>query len=163
MGCTVVVADAERPLHVLESAEEVMDKVAWSRSNAHAGRGLFLTVHHRVDGAAEWVRYSAVQTVKPDPEPEPDSDFEPARAGRIVAPASALMFEYINWRGVLHVYVIRPDVVEAQRLTFGKPDPKWYLNGQVVTRDGDPRPEMGDNRRRSFELTKIRKLTEVQL
>jgi hypothetical protein len=70
--------------------------------------------------------------------------------------SSRLKFRYRNWRGVEHEYVIEPESV-----TFGTPDHRWYLNGEVVTRDGDPRPEMGPTRRRSFHLAELCDVEEL--
>lgn len=69
-------------------------------------------------------------------------------------------FDYVNWRGQDHHYVI---VTES--FVFGMYGegviPEWHLNGNVVTRDGDIRPEMGPTRRRSFLLHKMRNLRSV--
>lgn len=61
-----------------------------------------------------------------------------------------LKFQYLNWRGNEHKYV-----VDVEELTWGAPENRWYLSGQVVTRDGDSREEMGPNRRRSFHVEKV--------
>lgn len=66
-----------------------------------------------------------------------------------------LEFTYQNWRGDVHTYVIEPESI-----SFGNPDPHWYLNGMLVTRSGDPRPELAD-RRRSFILAKMIRIAEV--
>jgi hypothetical protein len=65
-----------------------------------------------------------------------------------------LKFRYVNWRGDEHVYIIEPE--EKLSVTRGK----LMLSGQVVTRDGDERKDMG-NRRRSFELTGLRDVEEM--
>lgn len=70
-----------------------------------------------------------------------------------------LKFEYTNWRDECHEYVIEVDPRPDKRLTHR--DGKWWLNGDVVTRDGDGRSEMGPTRRRSFELTKMRNIEGV--
>jgi hypothetical protein len=75
-------------------------------------------------------------------------------------------FRYINWRGNKHVYEV--DVESFQFGPFEKggvaEDPttrNWVMHGHVVTRDGVDRPEMGDNRRRTFVLSDIRDLEIV--
>lgn len=77
--------------------------------------------------------------------------------------ASCLRFDYVNWHGRLHTYVVEPESItidykHAQDDHRGK----WLLNAMVVTRDGDPRAEaMGDNRRRSFIFERLRSLSQV--
>lgn len=80
-----------------------------------------------------------------------------------------LRFEYTNWRGDDHVYVIEPDgkveFYEGQgmgedHVPIG---PGWTLSGYVVSRDDDPRPEMGNNRRRSFLIADMRAVVEVEV
>jgi hypothetical protein len=75
-----------------------------------------------------------------------------------------IKFRYTNWRGVEHIYVIQPESIE-----FGPYDndgrkegglKHWVLHGNVVTRDGDPRPEMNP-RRRTFLLVDIFDMEEV--
>lgn len=68
-----------------------------------------------------------------------------------------LVFDYINWRGEQHQYAM-----QVESISFGSPDARWYLNGWLVTRDGDPRPEMEGNRRRSFLLTDVSNLREKE-
>lgn len=70
-----------------------------------------------------------------------------------------LKFRYVNHNGEDHEYVIVPET----KLTFdrhGEEDEAWHLSGRLITRDGDPRPNIG-NRRRSFILTKMRDIEEV--
>lgn len=62
-----------------------------------------------------------------------------------------LKFKYTNWRGDDHEYVIAPEGV-----SYGTPDQRWYLNGELILRDGDPREDMGPTRRRSFVIEDIR-------
>lgn len=76
-----------------------------------------------------------------------------------------LRFRYVNWRGVDHEYVVQ---VEGSTLGIefrdGRPprDPNTlFLHGEVITRDGDRRPEMGPTRRRSFEWDKLRAVSIV--
>lgn len=75
--------------------------------------------------------------------------------------AQRLAFKYVNWKGELHEYVIQPESLEfTDAGTVAKVDPRpgmqfrWVLHGQLITRDGDPRPEMS-TRRRSFDLSSI--------
>lgn len=63
-------------------------------------------------------------------------------------------FVYINWHDHQHTYVILPESIE-----FGHPgdatgpdEQEWMFHGELVTRDGDPRPQMGPTRRRSFRV-----------
>lgn len=71
-----------------------------------------------------------------------------------------LKFRYVNWRGRRHEYVVEPIGIELfERQGAGT---HWTLHANVVTRDGDPRPEMGPTRRRSFMMTGIRDLEEVR-
>lgn len=83
--------------------------------------------------------------------------------------APLLRFRYRNWRGFDHLYVIDPDRIECGPYdASGKHDERvgdelaWVLHGWVVTRDGDPRPEMGPTRRRTFLLGQVRELVEVR-
>lgn len=80
-----------------------------------------------------------------------------------------LKFQYVNWRGDEHEYVIRPQNIVFARYPAtdeGEEEEQehWVLNGWIVTRDGDPRSELEleGERRRSFILTEIRGLVEVQ-
>lgn len=66
-------------------------------------------------------------------------------------------FDYVNWRGDSHTYVIDPEGFEFAAYNGANTD-RWYLHGQVVTRDGDPREDMGPTRRRSFEIDGIKNL-----
>ena len=61
-----------------------------------------------------------------------------------------LEFDYVNWKGDPHRYVIK-----TESLTYGQPDKHWYINGDLITRDGDPREDMGPTRRRSFKVSAI--------
>lgn len=78
-------------------------------------------------------------------------------------PPALLVFDYVNWREERHRYAI-----QVESISFGRPAgaeftpgaARWHLNGWVVTRDDDPRPEMGTNRRRSFLLTEIYNVQE---
>jgi hypothetical protein len=68
--------------------------------------------------------------------------------------AARVKFEYVNWHGRRHEYVIDVKTIELQR-----DDGKlvWTLNGDTVTRDGRPRLDMG-SRRRTFVLDEIKQL-----
>lgn len=79
--------------------------------------------------------------------------------------ANELEFDYLNHRGIRYTYVITPEslqfgwwhpdgggiVPERRR---GECTPLWVLSGDVITRDGDKRPDMG-TRRRTFVFDKI--------
>jgi hypothetical protein len=68
-------------------------------------------------------------------------------------------FRYVNWRDRVHTYVIDVESIEFGPYERGgmKSGARavWVLSGHVVTRDGDRRPEMGDNRRRTFIMSDI--------
>jgi hypothetical protein len=70
-----------------------------------------------------------------------------------------LKFRYTNWRGEDHEYVIEPRLGDRAAITHR--EGHWCLSGMVVTRDGDPRPDMDPTRRRTFVLVGIRDLEEV--
>lgn len=78
-----------------------------------------------------------------------------------------LKFIYVNWSGEEHEYVIEPESLEYKDIHYIHPKTGEYhgehhvIHGMVVTRDGDPRPEMGDNRRRSFIVAKMQVIREV--
>lgn len=74
-----------------------------------------------------------------------------------------LEFVYTNHDGIDYAYVIEPESIgfipeSSVRVDAGH----WVLHGQVVTRAGDPRPEMGSNRRRTFVLINMRHTREVE-
>ena len=89
---------------------------------------------------------------------------------RIVTRASRpklVRFTYCNWRGDVHEYVVKPESIELgpydgggyhSNDREGEPsDQHWVFHGEVVTRDGDTRPDMG-TRRRTFLLGSIDRL-----
>src|SRR6188768_2909068 len=68
-------------------------------------------------------------------------------------------FEYVNWRGNQYTYVVDVEAISIAGQDPGgyssdPADQQFILHGDVVTRDGDTRPEMG-TRRRSFMIQKI--------
>ncbi len=77
-----------------------------------------------------------------------------------------LEFEYVNHRKMRYTYKVLPLSIEYG---YYHPDgggivpvhmrddyvPMWVLNADVITRDGDPRDDMG-TRRRTFIFDKIR-------
>lgn len=69
----------------------------------------------------------------------------------------AIRFNYTNWREEDHEYVVEPESVSR-----GKGE-HWYLHATIVTRDGNPRPEIDGNRRRSFELARLEDIEEVEI
>jgi hypothetical protein len=70
-----------------------------------------------------------------------------------------LKFRYTNWRGDDHVYVVEPTGAGTGIDDYNRDRP--VIHAEVVTRDGDPRPEMGDNRRRTFVIAEMRDIEEV--
>lgn len=75
-----------------------------------------------------------------------------------------LAFDYVNWRNEHHRYVVEVEDLEFVEIgehghKFADADTtvrwQWALNTRVITRDGDPRPEMGPTRRRTFLFDKI--------
>jgi hypothetical protein len=58
-----------------------------------------------------------------------------------------LAFDYTNWRGVRYRYVVDFRAGVAPGPTRHEGDPA--LAGSLITRDGDPRHDMG-SRRRTF-------------
>lgn len=74
-----------------------------------------------------------------------------------------IKFKYTNWKGDDHEYVIQVESVE-----YGHYDGSginadvrnWVLHGDVITRDGDSRDDMG-TRRRTFLIEKIRDPEEI--
>lgn len=74
-----------------------------------------------------------------------------------------LKFKYRNWKGDEHVYVIEPTGAECATLERAEVRERVpVLHGNVVTRDGDPRPEMGPIRCRTFRLAELREVEEVE-
>lgn len=87
-----------------------------------------------------------------------------------VAPPLKLKFDYTNWRGEDHTYVVVVEKVEHGPFQpegiDNRPDAekRWALHGNVVTRDGSPRQsaeakergEAASDVRRTFILADIR-------
>lgn len=73
-----------------------------------------------------------------------------------------LEFDYVNWRGDDHHYVIEPEGLTWEEYPGDVSPEGWFVHGMVVTRDGDPRKDMGPARRRSFRLVKMKNLMEVE-
>src|SRR3954447_13974728 len=75
-----------------------------------------------------------------------------------------LKFKYTNWRGDDHEYILEPEpeslAAHDYPLEDGNYEFHWNLSGEVITRDGDPRDEMGDTRRRSFVIASMREIEE---
>lgn len=72
-------------------------------------------------------------------------------------------FDYVNWRGDDHRYVLAVESFEFR--SYGQAgidpsaEPQWVLHGHIVSRDGDTRPELADhpgNRRRTFLMSIMR-------
>lgn len=85
------------------------------------------------------------------------------RSAGVLEAAPLLKFRYTNWRGDEHTYVIDVEQLKVglYRRSSTEVGPSWLLHGYVVTRDGDPRPDMGSNRRRTFLLSGIKDIEEV--
>lgn len=80
-------------------------------------------------------------------------------------PGQIVKFCYTNWRGTDYEYVVEVESFQYGRFQKGgigcEPDPRvWVLHGQVVSRDGDERPEMNP-RRRTFLLHDVRDLEVI--
>lgn len=80
---------------------------------------------------------------------------------RVIHSGAVVTFDYVNWRGDEHRYEI---VVEGigygvhGDIRHGNEE-VWQLHGYVLNRDGELRPEMGNNRRRSFILNGVTNAT----
>ena len=76
-----------------------------------------------------------------------------------------LEFQYLNYHGRNHVYLIEVEGMDFKLgvRTESAIEDAWYINGNVVTRDGDTRPEMGPTRRRSFRLDRMHSIREVKI
>jgi hypothetical protein len=87
----------------------------------------------------------------------------PSKVASRASRPKLVKFLYRNWKGELHWYVIQPESIEFA--VFGDPnsgqDPEWIFHGQVLTRDNDPRTDMG-TRRRSFKLGVIERLEVLE-
>jgi hypothetical protein len=72
-----------------------------------------------------------------------------------------LCFDYNNWRGEDHQYVVLPESIEFGEyrgdVNGEREGSCWLLHADIVTRDGDTRPEMGA-RRRTFVLADLREI-----
>lgn len=71
-----------------------------------------------------------------------------------------LLFHYINWKGEDHTYLVNPVTVKYSRQLVtpgGDEEFHWYLNCNVIERDGEKRPGP-----RSFILVKMRDVQEVK-
>jgi len=70
-----------------------------------------------------------------------------------------LKFRYKNWRGVDHEYVVELTGAGVGVDDYNRDRP--VVHAEVVTRDGDRRPEIGQNRRRTFVISEMRDMEEV--
>jgi hypothetical protein len=82
--------------------------------------------------------------------------------------STVLKFQYKNWKGVEHEYVVdfargwKPGWAISKRDSDSHPcEPHLVMSGEVIERDGDSRPEMGDNRRRTFIASEMRNIEVV--
>lgn len=81
-----------------------------------------------------------------------------------------IQFEYENWRGEQHEYVIEPESVVLGLYDAGgshrdspnrEDNLQLVLHGMIVTRDGDTRPHLG-SRRRTFLIRKMRAIRVLE-
>lgn len=87
----------------------------------------------------------------------------------IYIPPKKLIFGYTNWKGKEYTYKI-----ECESIEYGPyfnsgiartGEKTWVLNGYLLTRNGDPRDELGPNlgnRRRTFLMHKMDNISEVK-
>lgn len=79
-------------------------------------------------------------------------------------PDQTVEFDYVNWKGVLHHYVVTVESFEFGPYDRGGGTPRprdqwqWVMHGEVITRDDDSRPDMGPTRRRTFILSEIKNI-----
>lgn len=86
----------------------------------------------------------------------------PVQWDKITEDSPRIKFVYVNWRGVSHEYVVEVESVTYGRSGDSEVGPDWYLHGDIITRDDDPREDMGPTRRRSFKLIGIKDPKEVE-
>lgn len=76
-----------------------------------------------------------------------------------------LAFDYVNWRGDDHHYLIEPEgppSFELGPFVEGRPVYRaWCVSGSVIERDGVTRSAAGTNRR-TFAVDKMRDVQEVE-
>lgn len=89
----------------------------------------------------------------------------PSKVASRASHPKLVRFEYTNYKDERHTYVIKPESIEfapypdngSRTAEYLGRDPVWLFHGEVVTRDGDTRPDMG-TRRRTFVLNGIERL-----
>jgi hypothetical protein len=87
----------------------------------------------------------------------------PSKVASRASHPKLVKFLYRNWKGDLHWYVVKPESIELgpydQHGSGARPveEYQWVFHGEVVTRDGDTRPDMG-TRRRSFLMGTMERL-----
>jgi hypothetical protein len=87
----------------------------------------------------------------------------PSKVASRASHPKLVQFIYTNWKGQTYNYVVKPESIEfapydtATHRQIEGAEPRWLFHGEVVTRDGDTRPNMG-TRRRSFLLYGMRQL-----
>lgn len=71
-----------------------------------------------------------------------------------------LRFNYTNWRGEDHEYLVEPETIQFMTSVPAREDaddePHWVLNAGVIARDGKSREG-----RRSFILAHLREVQEI--
>jgi hypothetical protein len=74
---------------------------------------------------------------------------------RIAVQPNPVRFKYVNWKGILHTYLVKPEIIEYGEYTEqGKSfdgERNWVLHGTMIERDGASR----DVGRRTFVLSKM--------
>lgn len=73
-----------------------------------------------------------------------------------------LKFQYRNWRGEEHTYVIEPTGADVSPPSFDHEPNRVMLHGNLISRDGDERCDLGISRQRSFVLVNMRLMEEVE-
>lgn len=97
------------------------------------------------------------------PRYQPDAVVIPATTAYHYTGKDVLLeFDYNNWRGDDHSYVIKVESIEFGPYDKGGGTPRprdqwsWVVHGDVITRDGEERSDMGPTRRRTFLLSDIK-------
>lgn len=81
-------------------------------------------------------------------------------AGELPKTLGIWEFTYVNWRGDRHRYVV--DFTAGHAPGYGAdPDGDRAVSGRVITCDGDPRENMGNNRRRTFKVAEMHNVEVV--
>lgn len=78
-------------------------------------------------------------------------------------PPRQVEFTYCNWKGRNGHYVVQlePGSLKFEPIAHLDGEEHWTISGDIITRDGDPRPEMGPTRRRTFIIDRISSTIKV--